>query len=478
MSGTPDWDGLGKAIDGEVVRPGSAGYETARKPPLARWRGSRPQAVVSATTAADVAEIIGFGRRSGLRTTPRAGGHCFAGRSSAGEIVLDVSPMRSVSVSDGVATVGAGTRLGALDEALAAHGRALPAGCGRTVGIAGLALGGGLGLLGRKHGLTSDQLLGARVVLADGRVLDCDDEHDGDLFWALRGAGGGNFGVVTSLVFRTVAAPRSTCIRLEWPPAHAAAVVEAWQDWAPAAPDELDAELRLAVGDDRDRVPTVTLVGAMIGTETDAEPLLRELAARAGADPTARSVRSMPYVEVKRQLSGPDAAGPDELPHRPEFSKSEFFRRRLPRRAITALLDGLLDRRGSGQSRQVNLTPWGGAYNRIPAEATAFAHRDELFMIEHAVSVDPAAPGAEVAGARAWLAASWAAVHPYGSGRVYPNFPDPDLEDWPDAYHAGNYGRLLQVKHAYDPDDWFHFRQSIGSPPTLGPAGPAREERP
>lgn len=474
MSGTPEWDGLRTAIGGDVVLPGSPGYELARRPPLARWQGLRPQAVVSATTAADVAETILFGRRVGLRTTPRSGGHCFAGRSSAGGIVLDVGPMRSVSVSDGVATVGAGARLGELDEALAGAGRALPAGCGRTVGIAGLALGGGLGLLGRAHGLTCDQLLRAQVVLADGRVVECDDRHDADLFWALRGAGGGNFGVVTSLVFRTVPAPVSTCLRLEWAPAHAAAVVEAWQDWAPAAPDELDAELRLAAHDGRS--PTVTVLGAMVGTESDTEPLLDDLLARTGADPATRSVRSMPYLEVKRHLSGADG----DLRHRPEFSRSEFFRRPLPPRAITALLDALVAHRGSGQSRHLNFTPWAGAYNRTPADATAFAHREELFLIEHAVSVDPGTPSADVAGARAWLAGSWAAAHPYGSGRVYPNFPDPDLEDWPEAYHGGNYDRLLRVKRAYDPDGWFHFPQSIGSPApdarTPSRPAPRREE--
>jgi hypothetical protein len=145
------------------------------------------------------------------------------------------------------------------------------------------------------------------------------------------------------------------------------------------------------------------------------------------------------------------------------FSKSEFFRRPLSSDAITAVLENLAEGCGPGQSRELNFTPWGGAYNRVPSEATAFAHRDELFMVEHVVVVDSDAPNSERAAAQDWLARSWALVHPFGSGRVYPNFPDPDLQDWAAAFHGTNYERLVEVKRKYDPDNWFRFPQSIDS---------------
>src|SRR5215208_3132519 len=239
----PDWDALQSAIAGEVVLPESPGYDSARKPTIARFHDARPQAIVLCETAEDVSGAILFARRSGLETASRSGGHCFAGRSSTGGVVLDVSPMRSVSVSGGVATVGAGARLGDVYDSLDEHGLTIPAGCGPSVGIAGLTLGGGLGILGRKHGLTSDHLLGAQVVLADGRVVECDEHQDEELFWALRGAGGGNFGVVTSLVFNTVTVPSATVFHFLWPHTHAVALIHAWQSWAPAAPDELAASL-------------------------------------------------------------------------------------------------------------------------------------------------------------------------------------------------------------------------------------------
>src|SRR5215213_1590505 len=185
-----DWPALQAAIAGDVLLPGSPGYEDARKPAIARFHGIRPQAVVRCRTPADVSETIALARRAGLRTAARSGGHCFAGRSTTEGVVIDVSPLRSVAVEGARATIGAGARLGDVYDALDAHGLTIPAGCGPSVGIAGLVLGGGVGILGRLHGLTSDALRAAQVVLADGRVVTCDDTTDSDLFWALRGAGG------------------------------------------------------------------------------------------------------------------------------------------------------------------------------------------------------------------------------------------------------------------------------------------------
>jgi FAD/FMN-containing dehydrogenase len=379
--------------------------------------------------------------------------------------------MRSVSVSGSVATVGAGARLGDVYDSLDEHGLTIPAGCGPSVGIAGLTLGGGLGILGRKHGLTSDHLLGAQIVLADGRVVECDDDHDEQLFWALRGAGGGNFGVVTSLVFSTLPAPATTSFHLVWPHTHAFAVIDAWQAWAPAAPDELAASLLLTAAGDVDQPPVVNLFGAMLGTESDTAELIDELVARAGADPTSAFFKHASYRETKGYLAehGP---GDDHLEETSQgqplqqghpFSKSEFFRRPLPVEAIAALVENLPNGRAPGHSRELDFTPWGGAYNRVPAEATAFVHRDELLLLKHAVLVDPDASTAEREAGRRWLARSWALVHPWGSGRVYPNFPDPDLEDWAHAYYGTNYDRLLRLKAKYDPDDFFRFQQSLPS---------------
>jgi FAD/FMN-containing dehydrogenase len=462
-----DWDALQGVIAGDVVLPVSPDYELLRKPPIARFHDVRPQAVVLCGTPKDVAETILFARRSALPVAARGGGHCFAGRSSTQGIVIDVTPMRSVSVSDGRATVGAGARLGEVYDALAEHDRTIPAGCGPTVGIAGLTLGGGLGILGRKQGLTCDHLLGAQVVLADGRVVECDDDHDEELFWGLRG-GGGNFGVVTSLDFHTLPAPPATSFHLTWSYAHVATLVEAWQAWAPAAPDELAASLLLNAPGDPGEPPTVKLLGAMTGTEADTARLLEELVAHAGADPTSAVRKHLSYREAKRHLA--ELGAEDQLEASPpgglaepghSFSKSEFFRRPLPTGAVAALVEHFSRERIADQVRVLDFTPWGGAYNRPGIDETAFAHRNERFLLKHAVVLDADAASHERDAAGDWLVRSWSLVHPHGSGGVFPNFPDPDLTDSARAYHGGNLERLGRVKARYDPDNVFRFHQSL-----------------
>jgi FAD/FMN-containing dehydrogenase len=461
MSRAPDWDALSRAIAGDVVLPGSPDYEAVRKPAIARFHDVRPQAIVRCGTSTDVAETIGLARRVGLRMAIRSGGHCFAGRSSTQGIVVDVTPMRSVSVAGGLATVGAGARLGDVYDALAEHDLTIPAGCGPTVGIAGLTLGGGLGILGRTYGLTSDHLRSARIVLADGRVVECDDHHDEELFWALRGAGSGTFGVVTSLVFGTVPAPAATCFQLVWPHRHAAAIIDAWQAWAPAAPDELAASLLVTAAAAPDRPPEVTLFGAMLGSAADAADQLAELVARAGADPTSAVCEHLPYREAKRYLAEHGPA--DDWPQGHSFSKAEFFGRPLATEAIAALVENFSRGRVPGQSRELDFTPWGGAYNRVRADATAFVHRDERFLLKHSIVIDPAAATAEREAARRWLTRSWTAVHAWGSGRTYQNFPDPDLEDWAIEYYGSNLDRLVRAKWRYDPDGLFRLQQSLPS---------------
>jgi FAD/FMN-containing dehydrogenase len=454
-----DWRALEGAIAGEVVLPGSPDYEAVRKPSIARFHDLRPLAVARCATPQDVAETIALAGRSRLPTATRSGGHCFAGHSSTTGVVIDVSPMRSVALSGELATIGAGARLGEVYDTLAGSGRTIPAGCGPTVGIAGLTLGGGLGILGRRHGLTCDHLLQAQVVLADGRVLTCDEHHDQELFWALRGAGGGNFGVVTSLAFSTVPAPAATSFHLVWPHTSAAAVFQAWQAWGPPGPDELAASLLVTAPADVEAPPLVHVFGAMLGSEAAAAELLDELVARAGADPASAVRQHLPHRQTKQYLAehGPG----EERPLAHPYSKSEFFRRPLPTEAVTALLDHFFQRRVAGESRELDLTPWGGAYNRVPPDATAFVHRQELLLLKQAVTLDPDAPADRRRAARHWLERSWALVHPWGSGGVYPNFPDPDLEDCGHAYYGANLDRLVRVKARYDPDGFFRFQQSL-----------------
>ena len=459
-----DWGALARLVGGDVIVPGSAEYDTARKSAMARFDEVKPAAVVRCETPLDVSAAIGFARSAGMSLSVRCGGHSVAGRSSGEGIVIDVTPMHAISVGDGNAIVGAGARLGELYDALYVHGVTLPAGCGPSVGIAGLTLGGGIGVLGRKYGLTCDRLRRAQVVLADGSVIECDDDHDSDLLWALRGAGGGNFGVATSFVFETVPAPQTTAFHLRWSADHAVALIEHWQGWAPVAPDDADATLRLTIGPGAASA-AVELFGVVVAGEAEARARLRSFSSNAEATPVSTSFRELPYPEAKRYLNELDQheepSGRDDMAARGHlFAKSEFFRQRLDRATIEALVRELSSVDCVG-SREVAFMPWGGAYNRLAPDATAFPHRQELFLVQHLLELESDARGADRERGHTWLTRSWELLRPFGSGGVYANFPDPELEDPGHAHYRENYARLLRVKAAYDPDNVFRSDPSL-----------------
>lgn len=439
----PDLAEFGNSLDGELFSPDSPGYEAVRRPASSAYREVRPRLVVLCRSVSDVARVLTYATSTRDRVAPRSGGHCFAGRSSTDGIVLDVSGLDGICVADDrVATIGAGARLEQVYRTLHAYGRTLPAGCGPTVGLTGLTLGGGIGLLGRKHGLTCDRLTGAQVVLPDGSVVDCDHDHEPDLFWALRGAGGGQFGVVTSLRFDTVPEPMTTRIEAHWPGTALEELVTAWQAWAPDAPDELTVNLTLV--SEPGAPVQATLFGAATLEEGPARELLREFIDQAGVAPTIELRAGLPFHHLKSTF-----ADPRDLPERAPQLRSEFFSRAISDRTLASLLTQLGAARTIGR-RQLAFTVMGGAYNRVAEDATAFAHRGERFLLEHiGDAADP------------WVDRSWATAHTEGSGRVYPNFPDPQLDDWAAAYHAGNFPRLAAVKTAYDPHRFFDFPQAI-----------------
>jgi FAD/FMN-containing dehydrogenase len=448
------WRDLTAALEGEVVLPGSPRYDEVRRPQIPRFHDVRPQAMVLCRTPEDVVEGIAFARRLGIEVAVRSGGHDFAGRSSGPGMVVDLTPMHSLDVSDGLANVGPGFRLGDLYAALAQHGVTIPAGCGATVGIGGQVLGGGLGLLGRSRGLTSDQLVAAEVVLADGRVVECDEQRHEDLFWALRGAGAQGVGVVTRLTLRTVPESAATSIHLKWPYERASALIAAWQKWSPTGPDELAASLLVTVGGEAAADPVVHLFGSMIGSETETAALLDEFVSAAGADPASSERAHMRYGSLKNYLAERGPGDQEDEDGRP-FMKSEFFRQPLPAGAVEALAEQFVRNRRPGEARKLDFMPWGGAYNRVPAAATAFPHREEVFLLEHSVVVPAGFDAAATEAARAWLSDSWELVHPSGSGGVYANFPDTDLPDEHRAYWGGNLERVRRAKEKYDPEGVF-----------------------
>jgi FAD/FMN-containing dehydrogenase len=421
----------------EVLKAGDDGYEAARKPAIPRFADVWPEAVIRCASTQDIAEALGYARQRGLPAVARSGGHCFAGTSSSSGVVIDVTPLSHVTVDGDVAVIGAGARLADVYDGLLAHGRTIPAGCGPDVGIAGLVLGGGLGVLGRAHGLTCDSLVGAEVVLRDGTVLTCDVERDPDLLWALRGGFGARACIAASFRFATLAPPDLTTFHASFAPDRIGDVIDAWQAWSPDTPDELAASLVITVPAEVDLPPVVMAFGAMAGNESDAEDQLAGL----GIEPETLERANRTHREAKRHLAeaGATNGGVAELESGLAYSYSNYFARPLPGAELAALL---LADRVAGELRELDFSPWAGAYNRVAPDATAFVHRDARFLLKQTATVRDRGP-------TPFLHASAAFARPYGTGGVYPNFPEDGLEDLGTAYYGANTERLRAIGALY-----------------------------
>ena len=273
-SGPPaaaDWTALGRDLSGLLVRPGESGYTTARELFDPRFDSLHPAGIAYCRNPHDVATCLAFAGRFGLPVAARCGGHSYAGWSSTSGLIVDVTRMAGVNVSGTTATVGAGTRLIDFYSGLSAHGRAVPGGSCPTVGVSGLTLGGGVGVVARAYGLTCDNVSSLQIVTADGQVRTCDGSQNSDLFWACRGGGGGNFGVVTSFTYRTHPAGDIILFFLSWPWPAAARVIAAWQSWAPHAPDALWSNLHLAAAPGGS-VPSIQVGGTYLGSAARPRP--------------------------------------------------------------------------------------------------------------------------------------------------------------------------------------------------------------
>ncbi|TML86225.1 MAG: FAD-binding oxidoreductase [Actinobacteria bacterium] len=377
------YDELASGLRGEVVLPSSSAYDQARLLFDTRFDTVMPRAIVFCESTADVQRTVRWAREHAVRIVPRAGGHSYGGYSTTTGVIVDVSRLNGITLDpDRRAIVGAGARLIDVYQKLALHGRTVPAGSCPTVGIAGLALGGGVGFASRKYGLTCDNLLEATVVLADGSAVVANAHAHPDLYWALRGGGGGSFGIVTRLVFRTHPVGQLATYAIEWPWPDAAKVVQAWQKLAPYAPDGLFSVLNLnSVVAGRARV---TSAGQLFGSADRLRALVKPLA-NAGTS-TRFTVTSRSYLDAQEMWAGCSGTIAEcHLPPQGQLGrstfkgKSSFANKPLSLKGINAMIRQIESRitTGSG-SGVILLDSYGGAINRVKKDATAFVHRDAI----------------------------------------------------------------------------------------------------
>ena len=455
---TADWRRLAAHVDGTLARPGSSTYDAVRLTQNPRYDGARPLAVLSVADARDVATAFAFAQDHGVRVAIRSGGHSYPGWSAGdGALVVDVRPLNHIALSGTTATIGAGAALVHVYDALGTRGRGIAGGSCPTVGIAGLTQGGGVGVLTRAHGLTCDSVTSMRVVLADGRIVTASATSEPDLFWALRGGGGGHLGVVTSFRFRTFAAPTITRAFVAWPFSAARQVVPQWLRTVPSADPRLWATLKLLGGRTHPSGPalfmSVTWTGRARGLDGALRPLLSQV-----PTPTTDSRTTTSYLSTMLTYAGCSSipvsqchTGPGGSLSREAFAATSHI--------VTGAhvdMDPLLTHveaaQGSGlKEAGISLDALGGVVDGVGAADTAFGHRGALATVQYTATYDsgPAtAATAYVRGFRSAMTPSW------GTG-AYVNYADSSLRHYRAAYFGHNAARLAQVRATYDPHGFF-----------------------
>jgi len=449
-------DQLDRALRGPLLRPGQAGYGATRRPWNARFDDVLPRAVAQPLDTADVRAIVRWAVAHDERLAVRSGGHSYAGLSSTTGVLVDLSRLSSVgALPGGRAAVGAGATLGDVYDVLwTAGGRTIPAGSCPTVGVAGLALGGGHGFAARAFGLACDSLRAVRIVTADGQAHDVSAASRPNLFWALRGGGAGSFGIVTRLTFATRKVGTVTTFALRWPWEAAADAIATWQSFMATAPDALSSVLALRVPA-TGGAPTVSVNGLFLGPKPAATSALQGLVAVDPA-PAAVSVVQRTFAGATTYFAGGQAE------RRRIAGSSRVARAPLGPKGRDAVVEAVDERNADPRLRGggIVLFAFGGAVGRVGRIATAYVHRDARFSLELLGLWTSPSPAVETANL-AWIRRARLALAPYTSGEALQNYADRGLAGWKRAYYAENLERLVATKRAVDPANLFHHAQSI-----------------
>jgi FAD/FMN-containing dehydrogenase len=443
------------ALRGRVVRPGDADYDASRRVYNAMIDRC-PGLIAYCRDVADVMHCVDFARSESLLLAVRGGGHNGGGLGICdGGLVLDLSGLKGIRVDPAARTVRVegGCTWGDVDHATHAFGMATPSGIIGTTGVGGLTLGGGLGHLTRKHGLTIDNLLEADVVLADGRMVTASAEQNPDLFWALRG-GGGNFGVVTSFLFRLHPVDTVVAGPTFWPLERSGEVLRWYRDFIASAPEDLNGFFAYLT------VPPVApyppelqgkavcgVVWCYTGAAADADAVFKPV--REFGPPLMHGVQPMPFTALQA------AFDPLYPPGHQWYWRADF---------VKELSDAAIaehERFGAATptpQSTMHLYPIDGAAHRLQQGDTAFSYRDARWAeVMVGVSPDPQ----DAPKITAWTKAYWEALHPHSAGGAYVNMMMDEGDDRIRASYRGNYERLARVKRRYDPDNLFRVNQNI-----------------
>lgn len=462
-----EWSRLARHVRGSLHRPGSSGYDTARLVQNPRYDDNHPLAVLSVADATDVATAIAFAGDHALPVAIRSGGHSYSGYSAGGapgtgvprSLVLDCRALDAVSLTGSSATIGTGAALATVYDTLGRRGRAIAGGSCATVGIGGLTQGGGVGVLTRAMGLTCDAVSAMQVVTADGSTRRIDADHDPDLFWALRGGGGGHLGVVTSFTLVTRAAPSLHTFYLQWPLTQAVEVIAAWQGWAPHADRRLWSTLKGLGGSSHPSGPVLLLSGTWLGPASALDVQLAGLLNHTPA-PAVRAVRTRSYFDAMMSYAGCAGipvdrchTGPGGALDRQAFAAtSHVGYDELSGAGITTLLDRVQDAQSSGLPEAgISMDALGGRVADLAPDATAFVHRTALMTVQYTATCAPR----QADRAAAYVRRFRASMLPSWGNHAYVNYADQAVANHRTAYFGNNAPRLAAARRTYDPAGFF-----------------------
>ncbi|WFB81833.1 MULTISPECIES: FAD-binding oxidoreductase [Streptomyces] len=476
LAGKTEWERLQRRLTGRLVLPSSGDYDLAKQLHRTMFDGIRPAGVAYCETVGDVRACLSFAQHNGVPAVPRSGGHSYGGYSTTEGLVIDVSGLNTVQVGEHATVVGPGAQLTDLVDAAGAHGVGLASGICPTVAMGGYLQGGGIGWQTRSLGLGCDSLESVQVVLADGSVVTCSEHKHQELFWALRGGGGGNFGIVTRYERRNSTIPGMVNYTLAWDWDHVKDVVEGWQRWLPGAPREMSGRCLLGLLNAApDATPLLITDGTFLGSPEDLDAHLDALVSAIGRAPAARDAQDLGFRDGMMswfKCSDKTVAQCHRVGHNPEatlpragfqIDRSRLFKEAVPSSGVDEILAAFDAERRAGHIRFIHLFALGGAASDVPRTATAYVHRDARFSVDLATVLPPVMDNDEErAAARAWIDRAFTVTDQYSAHETYQNYIDPDLADWRQAYYAENYPRLVEAKRTYDPHGFFDFAQSIG----------------
>ncbi len=441
-------------IIGDVLLPGHAGYDEARRV----WNGAidrRPAMIVRCHSTADVAAAVQMATSTGLEIAVRAGGHSIPGHSVCeGGMMIDLSPMKRLDVDPAsrLAVAGPGLLWSEYDAGTQRYGLASPGGEISDTGVAGLTLGGGIGWLSRRHGLSCDNLVGAELVLADGRVVDVDDDTDPELVWGLRG-GGGNFGIVTELRFRVHPVPPMPAGLLVWPADRAVDVLGTYFRVASQAPRDLAMNAALVhappapfIPAEMQLRPAVAVAVMWTGDPREAQAAFADLRA---AEPPVDTVAMQPYTAVQQWFD-------EGTPHGRRYHARSEWLGELDDGAALELAEAAAS---ASPLDQILVRVMGGAIADVHPDATAFRFREAAYMLTVASGWDAGPDEPHVT----WTRETWRRLRPWSCGGSYVNHlaADEGRDRVREAYGPVTWDRLVALKRRVDPTNVFHLNQNI-----------------